>query len=125
MENPDVNVLLKGFPFISEEINMIAFDLVRVDKEEELYNVLIRFIIANHDDEEIEGGFTLMTGIAEHGYDGCAKVLENLVQTGMFFQTISAMGTVYDENMDEIEDISWNDLLETLELTIPEGTILQ
>lgn len=125
MQNQDVNFLLKGFPFISEEINMIAFDLVRVDREEDLYNVLIRFIIADHDTEEITGGFTLMTGIAEIGYSGCAKTLETLVQSGIFFQNISGIGTVYDENMDEIEDISWNDLLETLELKIPEGTILQ
>lgn len=125
MTDQNVYKLLKEFPFFSEEINMIAFDLVLVDREEELYNVLIRFIIANHDTEEIEGGFTLMTGIAEIGYAGCAKALETLVQSGLFFQTVSATGTVYDEEMNEIEDISWNDLLETLEFTIPEGTILQ
>lgn len=125
MENPNVTHLLREFPFFSEEINMIAFDIVRVDAEEDLYNVLIRFIIADHDNEEISGGFTLMTGIAEQGYVGCAKALETLVQSGLFFQTISATGTVYDEDMNEIEDISWNDLLESLELKIPEGTVLQ
>lgn len=112
------------FPVISDEFDAVAFDLIKVD-EEPLYVIMVRYMITNEEQQTLDGGVTIETGMSGASYAECAKLMDALVGLGFFHQTVSAMGTVYDEDGQEIEDVSWNDILESENTKMPENATLQ
>lgn len=113
------------FPVISDEFDAVAFDLIKVDEEEPLYVIIVRYMILNEEQQTLDGGVSIETGMSGSTYAECAKHMDALVGLGFFHQSVSSMGTVYTEDGVEIEDVSWNEILESENTTIPENTTLQ
>lgn len=115
----------KDFPVIADDFDAVAFDLIKVDEEEPLYVIIVRYMITNEELQQLDGGVTIETGMSGSSYAECARLMDALVGLGFFHQSVSSMGTVYTEEGVEIEDVSWNDILESQNTKIPENVTLQ
>lgn len=65
----------------------------------------------NHLDKKIDAGVTLRTSSICQDLEEVAEFLEHLTKLGFFLNDISAYGTVYNEDMDEIEEVNWNNIM--------------
>ena len=109
-EEIDNKILFKSLPLVGPEFNYIAIDLLLIDAEEELFTVLIRYMIVEN--EEIQAGMTLQTGMSANGFDNIVREVAVLLKTGIFdLQEVFGTGTFYDQEYKEFRSIDWNDEL--------------
>ena len=109
-EEIDNKILFKSLPIVGPEFNYISIDLLLVDAEEELFTVLIRYMIVEN--EEIQAGMTLQTGMSANGFDNIVREVAVLLKTGIFdLQEVFGTGTFYDQEYKEFRSIDWNDEL--------------
>ena len=71
-------------------------------------------MIRNHELKKVEAGLTLRTGAVCQELSEVVEFIGQITQSGMFLTDVSALGTVYDEDMNELEDVNWNELLELM-----------
>lgn len=95
-----------------DEYEGVIFDVTRFSTEEEnkwIYCVLINFLENSGDDGTGPRGFTLITGIVENDLRGIKKRIDMLMSSGLFDDvTVSAHGTLFDEEHNQLEEICWN-----------------
>ena len=122
----NVTTWAKEFPFISDIFDMVSFDLIRLsnDKDDMLYTILVRYIILDEAKEKVAGGVTVQTGMSGSTYLECAELLDRLVNIGFFNQAVSSYGEVYSEDMEQLDELNWNNILETSSTLMPEDTTL-
>ena len=109
-EEIDNKILFKSLPLVGPEFNYISLDLLLIDAEEELFTVLIRYMIVEN--EEIQAGMTLQTGMSANGFDNIVREVAVLLKTGIFdLQEVFGTGTFYDQEYKEFRSIDWNDEL--------------
>lgn len=109
-EEIDNKILFKSLPLVGPEFNYIALDLLLIDAEEELFTVLIRYMIVEN--EEIQAGMTLQTGMSANGFDNIVREVAVLLKTGIFdLQEVFGTGTFYNQEYKEFRSIDWNDEL--------------
>lgn len=109
-EEIDNKILFKSLPLVGPDFNYVSVDLLLVDREEEIYTVLVRYMIVEED--EIQAGMTLQTGMCANGFDNIVRDVAVLLKTGFLdLQEVCAFGTLYDQDSKEIQSIDWNDEL--------------
>lgn len=109
-EEIDNKILFKSLPLVGPEFNYISIDLLLIDTEEELFTVLIRYMIVEN--EEIQAGLTLQTGMSANGFDNIVREVAGLLKTGIFdLQEVCGTGTFYDQENKEFRSIDWNEEL--------------
>lgn len=112
-ETIDNKILFKDLPLVGSDFNYVEIDLLLIDPEEELFTVLIQYMMVVED--EIKAGFTLQTGMSANGYDNIVRDVSALIKTGMFdLQEICGFGTIYFHGHDEVQDIDWNEELDRI-----------
>lgn len=115
-EEIDNKILFKSLPLVGPDFNYVSIDLLLVDLEEEIYTVLVRYMIVEED--EIQAGMTLQTGMCAKGFDNIVRDVAVLLKTGVFdLQEVCAFGTLYDRDSKEIQSIDWNDELMKISFT--------
>jgi hypothetical protein len=122
----NVTTWAKEFPYISDIFDMVSFDLIRLsnEKDDMLYTVLVRYIILDEAKQKVTGGVTVQTGMSGSTYLECAELLDRLVNIGFFNQAVSSYGEVYSEDMEQLDELNWNNILETSSTLMPEDTTL-
>ena len=109
-EEIDNKTLFKSLPLVGPEFNNVSIDLLIVDREEELYAVLVRYMIV--EEGEIQAGMTIQTGMCASGFDNIVRDVASLLKTGFLdLHEVCAIGTLYDQDNDDIRSIDWNDEL--------------
>lgn len=123
----NVTTWAKEFPFISDVFDMVSFDLIQLNDEEDdlLYTILVRYVILDNDQQKVAGGVTVQTGMCGSTYLECAELLDRLVNIGFFNQAVSSYGIVYSEDMVKVDELDWNNILEVSSTMMPENTTLQ
>lgn len=123
----NVTTWAKEFPFISDVFDMVSFDLIQLNDEEDdlLYTILVRYVILDNDQQKVSGGVTVQTGMCGSTYLECAELLDRLVNIGFFNQAVSSYGIVYSEDMVKVDELDWNNILEVSSTMMPENTTLQ
>ena len=119
------NLDLTKFPVVGDDYDLISIDLYKFDPDGEQYVAQFTYLIVDDETETVNAGLIQLTGITGDSYVEIAEKLDFMIQAGLFICPVSAVGTVYDHDMNEIEEINWNDLQETSEIIIPTGTMLQ
>ena len=119
------NLDLTKFPVVGDDYDLISIDLYKFDPDGEQYVAQFTYLIVDDETETVNAGLIQLTGITGDSYVEIAKKLDFMIQAGLFICPVSAVGTVYDHDMNEIEEINWNDLQEASEIIIPTGTMLQ
>jgi hypothetical protein len=71
-------------------------------------------MIRNHTEKKVEAGFTIRTGAVCNELYEVAEFIGKLTSTGFFIADVCAYGTVYDEDMNEIEDVNWNGIIKLM-----------
>lgn len=122
----NVTTWAKEFPYISDVFDIVSFDLIRLsnEKDDMLYTVLVRYVILDEAQEKVTGGVTVQTGMSGSTYLECAELLDRLVNIGFFNQAVSSYGVVYSEDMEQLDELNWNNILETSSTLMPEDTTL-
>ncbi len=99
------------FPIIDSEFDMVCFDVIKVeDGESHYFTPVIRYCVRNIVAQTVDAGFTLLTGFTSDSLVGVSMFVAKLVGSGMFLVDVSAIGTVYNEQWVELEEINWNHL---------------
>lgn len=122
----NVTTWAKEFPYISDVFDIVSFDLIRLsnEKDDMLYTVLVRYVILDESQKNVTGGVTVQTGMSGSTYLECAELLDRLVNIGFFNQAVSSYGVVYSEDMEQLDELNWNNILETSSTLMPEDTTL-
>ena len=108
----DNKELFSSFPYIDSEFDMVCFDCVKMTIDEESkYIPLVRYMIRNVKKKTVEAGFTIRTGFIADDLNHMAEFINRIVGARFFTVSVSSLGTIYDEDMNEIEDVDWNDHL--------------
>ena len=101
------------FPVIEDQFDMISIDCIRMnDSGVDYYTPLIRYMKRDHVEHRVTGGMTLLTGAACESLSEVAEMISTLTKLGFFLLNISAFGTIYTEDMVEIEDVNWNNVIQ-------------
>lgn len=103
-------MLTKNFNNIDGDVDYAIVDLILVDEETDLYTPLFRFVNINPTDGKVVSGTTMQTGIAAQGLVEVSKIVSRMIKDGLFLQRVSAFGTIYNLDFDEISSINWNHL---------------
>jgi hypothetical protein len=101
---------LRKCPIIGDDFDIVCFDLFQYDSEEKLYTMMLSFLYNNHDEKKLEGALTFTTGISYDNYPDFCSDIDKIVSTGFFLTPVSAIGTVYDKDFNEIDTINWNEI---------------
>lgn len=122
----NVTTWAKEFPYISDVFDIVSFDLIRLsnEKDDMLYTIVVRYVILDEAQEKVTGGVTIQTGMSGSTYLECADLLDRLVNIGFFNQAVSSYGVVYSEDMEQLDELNWNNILETSSTLMPEDTTL-
>jgi hypothetical protein len=111
----DYTKLFSVFPVIDDQFDLLVVDCVKIVNEEEYFYVpIIRFMIRDHEQKKVAAGFTLRTGAVCKELTEVATFLTKLSSTGFFISDVCAYGTVYNEDMTEIEDVNWNNIIKLM-----------
>jgi hypothetical protein len=123
----NVTTWAKEYPFISDVFDMVSFDLIQLSDEEDdkLYTILVRYVILDQAQEQVTGGVTVQTGMSGSTYLECAELLDRLVNIGFFNQAVSSYGVVYSEDMEQLDELDWNNILLVSSTLMPENTTIQ
>lgn len=122
--NPHKNrELFSSFPVIDKEFDLVFVDAVKFvgDDNEESFVPIIRYVMKNKEDHRyvmknkedhtIDAGFTLRTGAILESIDDVSKFVNTVVGVRFFAVDVSALGTIYNEKMESIQDVDWNDII--------------
>jgi len=122
----NVTTWAKEFPYISDVFDIVSFDLIRLsnEKDDMLYTIVVRYVILDEAQEKVTGGVTIQTGMSGSTYVECAELLDRLVNIGFFNQAVSSYGVVYSQDMEQLDELNWNNILETSSTLMPEDTTL-
>lgn len=71
-------------------------------------------MIRNHVEKKVEAGITIRTGAVCQELYEVAEFIGKISSSGFFISDVSAYGTVYDEDMNEIEDVNWNGIIKLM-----------
>lgn len=111
----DYKQLFSGFPVIEDQFDLIAVDCIKVSQVDESFFVpIIRYMIRNHEEKKVEAGLTIRTGAVCHELSDVANFIGKLTSTGFFLADVCAYGTIYDEDMNDLEDVNWNDIIKLM-----------
>lgn len=101
--------LFKQFPVVEDQFDLIAIDCIKlIDEDHEFYTPLIRYMVRDHTERKVIAGMTIRTGSTCESLEDVAEFMSHLSNIGVFLSDVSAFGTIYDEDMGEIEDVNWN-----------------
>ena len=112
--NPHKNrELFSSFPVIDKEFDLVFVDAVKFvgDDNEESFVPIIRYVMKNKENRTIDAGFTLRTGAILGSIDDVSKFVNTVVGVRFFAVDVSALGTIYNEKMESIQDVDWNDII--------------
>jgi hypothetical protein len=112
--NPHKNrELFSSFPVIDKEFDLVFVDAVKFvgDDNEESFVPIIRYVMKNKENRTIDAGFTLRTGAILESIDDVSKFVNTVVGVRFFAVDVSALGTIYNEKMESIQDVDWNDII--------------
>jgi hypothetical protein len=112
--NPHKNrELFSSFPVIDKEFDLVFVDAVKFvgDDNEESFVPIIRYVMKNKENRTIDAGFTLRTGAILESIDDVSKFVNTVVGVRFFAVYVSALGTIYNEKMESIQDVDWNDII--------------
>lgn len=112
--NPHKNrELFSSFPVIDREFDLVFVDAVKFvgDDNEESFVPIIRYVMKNKENRTIDAGFTLRTGAILESIDDVSKFVNTVVGVRFFAVDVSALGTIYNEKMESIQDVDWNDII--------------
>lgn len=111
----DYKEMFQCFPVIESQFDLIAIDCINIKQEDDTFYVpIIRFMMRNHQEKKVEAGFTIRTGAVCHKLSDVANFINSISKSGFFINDICAYGTVYDEDMREIEDVNWNSIMQLM-----------
>ena len=71
---------------------------------------MIRYMMRDHAAKKVEAGLTLLTGATCDELVEVTDFISTISSIGMFLTQVSAYGTIYTEDMQEIEDVNWNEI---------------
>lgn len=123
--------LFQKFPVIEDQFDLIAIDCIKMGQSENYFYVpIIRYMMRNHKAKKVEAGLTLLTRATCVELADVAEFIATISSIGMFPTQVSAYGTIYTEDMQEITDVNWNEIAkERYEIedgpSSPEPTIKQ
>ena len=104
--------LFSSFPTIDEEFDMVCVDVVKiVDGDDAAYYPLLRYAIRDLENKTVDAGVTIRVGYVAKDLPEVSEFIANLVRLGIFLVPVSSLGTVYNQEMDELNDVDWNDHL--------------
>ena len=108
----DNKVLFSVFPTIDEEFDMVCVDAIKIaDDDGERYFPLIRYAIRNLETKSITAGLTVRVGFVAESLAEMSEFISTIVQNKLFLVPVSSLGTIYNEDMEELADVDWNDHL--------------
>jgi len=112
--NPHKNrELFSSFPVIDREFDLVFVDAVKFvgDDNEESFVPIIRYVMKNKKNHTIDAGFTLRTGAILESIDDVSRFVNTVVGVRFFAVDVSALGTIYNEKMESLQDVDWNDII--------------
>ena len=108
----DYKKLFSCFPVIEDQFDLVAIDCVKISQQtDQFYVPIIRFMIRNHEEKKVDAGLTIRTGAVCNELVDVALFVNTMGKIGFFISDICAYGTVYDESMNELEDVNWNNVI--------------
>lgn len=121
---------LSMFPFLSEDFDMVSFDVHQIDPEERVYTLVVRFDILEKmpddtDKYKVTGGVQMRTGMVFHDIEEAAKIISTLVNVGFFLQTVSAVGVMFDYYGDKISEVRWDRIMQLMRLPVSDDMYIQ
>lgn len=111
----DYKTLFSGFPVIEEQFDLVAVDALRFQDNNSLFYVpIIRYMIRNHVEKKVEAGFTIRTAATCESYEEIASFIATLSKMGFFIVDLCAYGTIYNEDMTEVDEVNWNNVMKLM-----------
>ncbi len=105
----DYKEMFSKFPVIESQFDMVSIDCIRMGQSDDYFFVpIIRYMMRNHDAKKVEAGLTIITAATCEELIDVTEFITTIAQTGFFLNQVSAFGTIYTEDMTEIEDVNWN-----------------
>ncbi len=109
MENKE---LFSTFPTIDEDFDMVCIDAIKIeDSDGERYHPLVRYAIRNVEKKTVVAGATVRVGFVAESLAEMSEFIHAVVQNKFFLVPVSALGTIYNQYMEELGDVDWNDHL--------------
>lgn len=103
--------LFSNFPTVDDEFDMVAFDCIQlVDGDSIFYTPIVRYIIRDFVNKKVSGGLTIQTAMTTENLEEIAALIWFMVKSGFFLVEVSALGTIYNEDMQEVGDVNWNEI---------------
>jgi len=100
---------------IEDQFDLVAIDALKfIDDDNEFYVPIIRYMIRDHVLKKVSAGLTIRTGATCESLEEIAMLLVTLTKMGFFLVDICAFGTIYTEDMTEIEDVNWNNIMQLM-----------
>ena len=110
-----INELFKQFPVIEDQFDLVAIDAIKfVDDENAFYVPIIRYMERDHIVKQVTAGLTIRTGATCESLEEIAMFLTTLTKMGFFLVDVCAYGTIYTEDMVELEDVNWNNVIQLI-----------
>lgn len=99
----------KEIPFIEQEFDIVCFDLHMVDADG-LYNLVIKHLKYDKNGMKVTDGICMKTAVLVEGIDEAHPIIQAVIDTGIFYHDVSALGSIYDTNNVKIDSVNWNEL---------------
>jgi hypothetical protein len=121
---------LSTFPFLSEDFDMVSFDVHQIDPEEKVYTIVVRFDILeklpdDSDKYKVTGGVQMRTGMVFQDIEDAGKLISTLINAGFFLQTVSAVGLMCDYYGEKITEVRWDRIMQLMRLPLTEDMYIQ
>ena len=121
---------LSTFPFLSEDFDMVSFDVHQIDQEEQVYTLVVRFDILeklpdDSDKYKVTGGVQMRTGMVFQDIEEAGKLISTLINVGFFLQTVSAVGIMFDYYGEKISEVRWDRIMQLMQLPVSEDMYIQ
>jgi hypothetical protein len=98
------------FQYADTIFDLVAFDLQSINPDKTLFNIIIKFYKTDDVKKEIVGGMYMRTNIVVSGTGEAFVSIQDMLESGIFLQEISATGFIYDENNVKIDSVNWNEI---------------
>lgn len=107
----------ENHPTIKNQFEYIEVSAV---KENGLYRVIYTFVKPDHTSKTVRASCNIHTGIVGRSISECALIVNKVMQLSIFNLPVIAKGTLFDQNMNALDDIDWNSTLkEAIEFLDP------
>lgn len=108
----DNKVLFSVFPTIDEEFDMVCIDAIKIVEDEgEKYYPLLRYAIRNSETKSLTAGVTIRVGFVAESMAEMSEFVHTIVQNKLFLVPVSSLGTIYNQHMEDLGDVDWNDYM--------------